>query len=266
MDLFISYSHSDKKLYDLFAQHLKPLQYEGLISPWSDREIMPGAEFDKEITSQLNKAAIILLLVSPAFVASKYCWGIEMTRAMARHEAGTARVIPIILRPVDWHNCPFGKLLALPTDGKPVTSWAHQDEAFLDIVKSIRSLVTKPIESHPKAASKAQDLGDAEEEETELKQATVMIVSQVSTDCDIFVDDVFCKEIGANGTAQIKVDPGEHFIQLFGFPRQKSNRQFFRASSGEVIQLEVSLAGNSWMGGTAAAFGMGEMYVLKMRK
>jgi hypothetical protein len=88
----------------------------------------------------MTSANIILLLISADFLASDYCYDIELRHAMERHEAKQARVIPIILRAVDWHSAPFGRLNALPRDGRPVTSWANQDEAFFDIVRGIRSV------------------------------------------------------------------------------------------------------------------------------
>ncbi len=91
----------------------------------------------------------MLLLVSPAFIASDYIWDKEMARAMERHEAGEARVIPIIVRPADWHEAPFGKLQALPRDARPVTSWGNRDEAWLDVAKGIRTVVrelTGPVD------------------------------------------------------------------------------------------------------------------------
>jgi len=84
---------------------------------------------------------IIVLLVSPSFLASDYCYSIEMKRAIDRHERGQVRVIPIILRPCEWQETPIGKLQALPKDGKPVTIWAERDNAYLDVVKGIHKAV-----------------------------------------------------------------------------------------------------------------------------
>ena len=61
---------------------------------------------------------------------------------MERHQVGTAQVIPILLRPVDWTGAPFSTLQALPKDAKPVTSWPNQDEAFADIASGIRQVAT----------------------------------------------------------------------------------------------------------------------------
>jgi hypothetical protein len=66
-----------------------------------------------------------------------------MTRALEHHNQGTARVIPIILRPCDWHSAPFGKLQSLPKDAKPVTQWSNPDEAFLNIAQGIRKAVAE---------------------------------------------------------------------------------------------------------------------------
>ena len=89
----------------------------------------------------LNSAQIILLLISDDFMASDFCYSIEMTQAIARHDTNQARVIPIILRPVDWKGAPFEKIQALPTGGKPVTNWPNQDDAFVDIVRGIRKAI-----------------------------------------------------------------------------------------------------------------------------
>ena len=88
-----------------------------------------GVEWEQEINQHLNNAQIILLLVSPDFMDSDYCYGVEMKRAIERHERKEARVIPIILRPVYWQGI-LGKLQALPTDGKPVIhrSWHSTEE------------------------------------------------------------------------------------------------------------------------------------------
>jgi hypothetical protein len=120
---------------------LSLLQAQAVISGWHDRRIEAGTEWDGAISEHLEEASIILLLVSADFLATKYCQDVEIKRAMERHEVGTARVIPVILRPVDaWHTAPFGKLQALPEKGKAVTTWKNRDEAFADIARGIREV------------------------------------------------------------------------------------------------------------------------------
>lgn len=139
--VFFSYSHKDEGLRDQLETHLALLKNQGLIDAWYDRRIVAGDEVDEAIMSQLESADIILLLVSSDFISSPYCYSREMRRAMDRHDAGEARVIPVILRHCDWHSAPFGKLLAAPRDGKPITSWPDRDEAFADVAKQVRRAV-----------------------------------------------------------------------------------------------------------------------------
>ena len=136
--IFLSYSHEDEKLRDILAKHLCILERQQIIQSWYDRDIAAGTEWAGEISEQLQLADIILLLISADFLASDYCYDIEMKRAMERHDAGKARVIPIILRPVEWSSVPFSKLQALPIDAKPITSWDNIDLAFVNVAKGIR--------------------------------------------------------------------------------------------------------------------------------
>lgn len=139
--IFFCYAHEDELLLNKLKSHLSPLQREGLIDVWHDRDISAGAEWEKEIDINLNTAQIILLLISPDFLASDYCYHVEMQRALEQHTIGNAHVIPIILRPVDWNKAPFAQLQPLPTDGKPVTSWTNPDDAFVNVARGIRYIV-----------------------------------------------------------------------------------------------------------------------------
>ena len=139
--IFFCYAREDEALLNMLKAHLKPLQRQGYIDIWHDRDISAGTEWEREISQQLNAAHIILLLISPDFMNSDYCYGIEMKRALERHENGDAHVIPIILRHVYWRGEPLGKLQALPTDAKPVKSWPDQDEALYNVTEGIRKVV-----------------------------------------------------------------------------------------------------------------------------
>ncbi|WP_017298916.1 COR domain-containing protein [Nodosilinea nodulosa] len=141
--LFFSYSHKDDLLREQLETHLKLLQRQELIQPWHDRRILPGDDWAGDIDDNLNRADIILLLVSADFIASDYCYDIEMTRAMERHEASEARVIPIILRPVDWRGTPFNKLSWLPQNGEPVVQWENRDAAWLNVETGIKRVVSR---------------------------------------------------------------------------------------------------------------------------
>jgi len=142
-EIFISYAHEDEQLRDKLVAHLSGLRWQELIIDWYDRKIDAGMDWAKEIDMHLNTAQMIILLVSPDFMASRYCYGVEMLRAMERHNAREACVIPVILRPVYWMEAPFSKLEVLPTDGKAVisSSWQYSDEAFVDVVQGIRKAI-----------------------------------------------------------------------------------------------------------------------------
>jgi hypothetical protein len=139
--VFISYSHQDKALLKELEKHLSNLRRQKVIASWYDGDIIAGTEWESQIITHLNTDQIILLLISADFMASDFCYSIEMTQAIARHDADQARVIPIILRPTDWKGAPFSKLKVLPTDGKAVTRWPSHDDAFEDIVQGIREAI-----------------------------------------------------------------------------------------------------------------------------
>ncbi len=149
IEVFFSYSHTDQRHRARLVNALAVLQRQGVIRGWHDRNITAGTDFKGKIGEHLNSAGVILLLVSPDFIASDYCYDIEMKRALERHESGEACVIPVILRPVEgWHTTPFGDLLAAPTDGKAVTLWSNRDQAFADIAGHIRRAVDELRNPH----------------------------------------------------------------------------------------------------------------------
>lgn len=138
LNVVLSYAHRDGPLLRELEKHLSALRRSAVIASWFDREISAGTHFDREISKHLMFSDIVLLLISPDFINSDYCYRREMKVALKRHASGQARVIPIILRPVDWVRTPIGRLLALPTDAKPVTTWRRRDDALLDVAKGVR--------------------------------------------------------------------------------------------------------------------------------
>lgn len=139
VEVFISYVRADEALRSELAKHLKPMKREGLITEWYADNIDAGLEQKKEAKAHLDTAKIILLLVSPDFLDSDYHYDFEMARALERHTANTARVIPIILRHTEgWEKTEFYKVQGLPREGRPVKQWPDRDEAFAKIAKEIR--------------------------------------------------------------------------------------------------------------------------------
>ena len=83
----------------------------------------------------------MLFLVSADFVASNYCYGIEMSAALEKHRTGKAKAIPVILSPCLWKETPLGELSALPSNGEPVTKWENENAALADAAEGIMRAV-----------------------------------------------------------------------------------------------------------------------------
>ena len=243
--IFFSYSHEDEELRDELAAHLSLLKRRKVIEEWYDRDVDAGEEWRDKIDAHLEGADIILLLVSADFLASDYCYNVEMKRAMERHEASAARVIPIILRPVVWEEAPFGKLQALPKDAKAVTSWANRDEAFADVVAGIRRAIKQGAAGHwlpidtptpdPRpwwaralliaaviflvfiASSAAYYL---------FLRPELKVISDRHT--EVYVDDRPVGETADNGILSQRVDYGQHSVKLVrkGFDPYMKARHF----------------------------------------
>lgn len=154
--IFLSYSHTDTALKESLLKHLQPLRHEGLVQSWNDRLISAGSEWADEIDQNLEEADIILLLISASFLSSEYCYSLEMKTALRRHEEGTAIVVPIILRAVEWEKCPFSKLQAVPSRNgriKPVAQWSARDEALKVVASEIRRVSERLVRSMAAGAS-----------------------------------------------------------------------------------------------------------------
>ena len=142
LSVFISYAHEDEQYRRELDRHLTFLRRGGRLSIWHDRMLRAGDEWEHHIDEQLEVADIILLLISPAFAASEYCWSVETKRALERYEQNDTIVVPILIRPVaGWADTPIGRLQALPRNARPVASWPNRDEAFYSIAEGLRELV-----------------------------------------------------------------------------------------------------------------------------
>lgn len=155
ISVFLSYSHADESFKDEFKKHAAPLRRNEIISSWDDREILAGQEWESEIITNLETAELILLMISPDFLDSNFCYDREMKIAVERHNSGSAIVIPIILKNCDWGDTEFAKLQGLPKDAKAISTWEDRDTAWLDVIKGIKKSIeelkkkdnalTKPI-------------------------------------------------------------------------------------------------------------------------
>lgn len=141
IEVFCSYAPNDEMWLRQLETHLSGLKRQGLISFWHNRKILPGSNWAETIGTHLETSSIILLLISADFVASDYCYGTEMKRALELHRANKARVIPIVVRPCDWQQLPFGKLQALPMNAKPISIWEFLDEGWTEVTVGLRCVI-----------------------------------------------------------------------------------------------------------------------------
>ncbi|MBD2100154.1 NB-ARC domain-containing protein [Leptolyngbya sp. FACHB-261] len=166
IEIFLSHVPEDEELLKQLEKHLKSFQRSNRIRAWAKSQIEAGQERRAEIEAQLNRAHLILLMVSSDYIASDDCWEVEVVRALERRQAEEAQVIPVILRPADWEDTPLGELQALPRDSatvRAVTLWSNQDEAWVSVTHGLRSVIEK--------------LG----KEGRLNQGTVIAIAQPAT-------------------------------------------------------------------------------------
>ena len=191
--LFFSYSHKDESLRDQLETQLVMLKREGVIQTWHDRRIVASEELDHAICAHIETDDVILLLVSPDFLASDYCYEIEMARAMERHRTNEAIVIPVIMRACDWQQAPFGRLMATPPDGRPVTQWPDRDQAFLEVAKSVRAAVRKLSKTEATGANIVQSLATRSPPPTGAPRSSNLSLAKHFTDRekDQFLHDAF---------------------------------------------------------------------------
>ncbi|HEY0755438.1 MAG TPA: tetratricopeptide repeat protein [Ktedonobacteraceae bacterium] len=141
LEVFCCYAREDQEMLKQLKKHLAPLERRGQIKLWSDTDLNAGVEWEQELHMHLERADLILLLISPDFMNSDYCYSIEMRRAIERHEQGSARVVPIILRATFWRDAPFARLQILPKDARPVKSWPDLDEALSDVTERLSQTI-----------------------------------------------------------------------------------------------------------------------------
>jgi hypothetical protein len=143
--VFYSYAREDEDLRKRLDQHFSFLKREEKIASWYDGELKAGEKWRGKIDELLNSADVILLLISAAFADSEFCYSIEMSRAMERHELGEAVVVPILLHPCDWNNTPFAELQALPGGDKAISEWQNIEKALYEVAKGVRKVVEELI-------------------------------------------------------------------------------------------------------------------------
>lgn len=141
LSVFVAYSHADEPIRRELETHLAALTRSGLLAIWHDRMLTTGTDWRRELSDRIDTCDAIILLISADFIASDYCYGVEMSRALERYAEGSAIVVPVIARPCYWALTPISTIQAAPTDGRAITTWTNRDEALLDVAKHLHRVV-----------------------------------------------------------------------------------------------------------------------------
>ncbi len=146
----------DKRLRDHLHTHLMGLRNYTSITLSLNHELIAGIDRDRVQSERFQLADIILLLISPDFVASEYHYEIVMRNALEKHEANNVRVVPILLRAtlLD-ERSPLGRLQTLPKNGKPLAEQRNRDAALVDIGREVSKIVAELLSQ--KQAGKASE-------------------------------------------------------------------------------------------------------------
>ncbi|HEY4035928.1 MAG TPA: TIR domain-containing protein [Ktedonobacteraceae bacterium] len=148
VNLFCCYAHEDEAYCQELEKHLTSFKRQGYLVSWSDRQIVPGTEWQQEIAAHLSSANLIVLLISPDFLHSDAC-DEEMRQALAFGREGYARVVPIVLRPVVWQQTLLADFQLLPREGKPLSLWEDRDEAWRQVALSIGEMISNMLNLPP---------------------------------------------------------------------------------------------------------------------
>jgi TIR domain len=152
LNVFIAYEQTDTHFYEELIKRLLPIQREGALRISSHSTVEVGTEWEQEIARQIKRSSLILLLISPDFMASEQSYTVELKLAMDCYRAGSARVVPIILRSTNTSGAPFEALRSLPKNGPPLAD-QNIDEALNSIIQELRAFIGNISQSSPLTTS-----------------------------------------------------------------------------------------------------------------
>lgn len=215
--VFISYAHKDEQFKDSLVEHMSGLVRANVVSEWNDRKIVPGQDWSDEISENLASSEIILFLISSSFMNSDYCMGVEVQKALSMHKEGRAKLIPIVIRAVDWSDSELSKIQGLPKDAVPIASWGNEDEAWVNVIGGVKKHIQefKP-KSHPIKKAKAQGVQLTDKASSWLSDTEIVLthrkVNQVSLDDIYVVPDV---ELDSSNDL-VDIKPAKYLLQNLG--------------------------------------------------
>lgn len=141
--VFIGYSPNDLSFFQQLNTHLAPLERLGSIKVHHEGCINPGSEWRRNIEQFLSSADLIILLISADFIASEFCYVVELEQALMRHHAGLTHLLPVIVRDCAWQQLPIGTLRALPDRCTSVLSHPNPDQVWATLCNTLRQLLDK---------------------------------------------------------------------------------------------------------------------------
>ena len=138
LKVFITYSHNDSQQNTVLKTRLTVMEEAGKIDIWDDNKILPGDEWEKDISNNLAASDILLYLVSATSLASKNC-----NKELAEALNLKIKVIPIILESCDWLEHQLSRFEVLPHKGKPINKWQPESDSWQNVVDGLRKAVDK---------------------------------------------------------------------------------------------------------------------------
>jgi hypothetical protein len=139
--VFISYCREDARWMDRLQHHLALLRHQGVVF-WEASEVDAGSDWYGTLERKVEDSQIFVIFVSADYLASKEQHRI-LLRALDRHKAGDAVILPIITTPCDWQSTPLNSLQVLPEGGKPLVRWQDPNEVLEQIAELLKRTVDK---------------------------------------------------------------------------------------------------------------------------
>lgn len=143
LSLFISYSHKDERYRDELRGALTAYERKNELIVWDDTRIEPGQKWEAEILEKLERADIIVFLLSNDFILSDYCMQKEMQLALGRDAAGECAIIPIVVRSCRFDMLEVGKTQAILPKAKPIKQHKDRDAAWLEVTKQLDRVIAR---------------------------------------------------------------------------------------------------------------------------
>jgi hypothetical protein len=146
ISVFCSYAREDEAIRQALERHLAPLREEEIIDDWYDSRIQPGARWDTQIQQALDRCRLMIFLVTPDLLSSRYVSEVEIPKGLERERAGECRVVPIMARAADWSSSPLARFQALPGGGRWVDSTLDRNAALREIAAGIREVCRRIVD------------------------------------------------------------------------------------------------------------------------